>query len=230
MLKGSELMRLKGLSQPKCQVIIADDHPLIVFAVTKVLENVKELRLAGSASSSSSLLQLLQKTSCDVLLCDYSFDEGGDSDGLQLIKQVQELYPHIKIIVLTAHDDVVIALRILSLKVAGFISKASGEFSGLPFVISQVQMGRSYIDPITLNALTLHRLNNGKGSDNLAEVALSEREQEVLRLFALGMTVSEIALHTQRSVKTISAQKKKAMDKLGVSNVVELLEAIKGLF
>ena len=223
-------MRVNDLSQSKCQVIIADDHPLVVFAVTKVLENVKGLQLAGSASSSSGLLQLLQKISCDVLLCDYSFDEEGDSDGLQLIKQVQELYPQIKIIVLTAHDDIVIALRILSLKVAGFISKASGEFSDLPFVISQVRMGRSYIDPVTLNALTLHQLNNGKGSDNLAVVALSEREQEVLRLFALGMTVSEIALHSQRSVKTVSAQKKNAMDKLGVSNVVELLDAIKGLF
>ncbi|STQ90236.1 LuxR family two component transcriptional regulator [Iodobacter fluviatilis] len=223
-------MRLKDLSQGKCQVIIADDHPLIVFAITKILENVKELQLAGSASSSSSLLQLLQEISCDVLLCDYSFDEEGDSDGLQLIKQVQELYPHIKIIVLTAHDDIVIALRILSLKVAGFISKSSGEFSDLPFVIGQVQIGRSYIDPVTLNALTLHQLNNGKGCENFVEVVLSEREQEVLRLFALGMTVSEIALHTQRSVKTISTQKKNAMDKLGVSNVVELLKAIKGLY
>ncbi|WP_165928672.1 response regulator transcription factor [Iodobacter fluviatilis] len=211
-------------------MIIADDHPLIVFAITKILENVKELQLAGSASSSSSLLQLLQEISCDVLLCDYSFDEEGDSDGLQLIKQVQELYPHIKIIVLTAHDDIVIALRILSLKVAGFISKSSGEFSDLPFVIGQVQIGRSYIDPVTLNALTLHQLNNGKGCENFVEVVLSEREQEVLRLFALGMTVSEIALHTQRSVKTISTQKKNAMDKLGVSNVVELLKAIKGLY
>lgn len=230
MLKGLEFMRLKDLSQGKCQVIIADDHPLIVFAITKILENVKELQLAGSASSSSSLLQLLQEISCDVLLCDYSFDEEGDSDGLQLIKQVQELYPHIKIIVLTAHDDIVIALRILSLKVAGFISKSSGEFSDLPFVIGQVQIGRSYIDPVTLNALTLHQLNNGKGCENFVEVVLSEREQEVLRLFALGMTVSEIALHTQRSVKTISTQKKNAMDKLGVSNVVELLKAIKGLY
>ncbi|AZN35907.1 response regulator transcription factor [Iodobacter ciconiae] len=223
-------MRAKNLLQPQCQVIIADDHPLIIFAVTKVLENVKEVQLAGSASSASGLLQLLQQVSCDVLLCDYSFDKEGELDGLQLIKQIQDLYPQIKIVVLTAHHDVAIALRILSLKVAGFISKSAGEFSGLPFVIEQVQMGKSYIDPVTLDALTLHQLNNGKSSESLSEIPLSEREEEVLRLFASGMSITEIALHTKRSVKTISAQKKNAMIKLGVGNVVELLDAVKRLF
>jgi two-component system capsular synthesis response regulator RcsB len=72
-------------------------------------------------------------------------------------------------------------------------------------------------------------LENHAVTGTLASAQLSARELEVMRMFAKGMTVTEIAQYTRKSLKTISTQKKKAMVKLGANNDIELVNAYEHL-
>ncbi len=211
------------------RVVVADDHLVVVIGITKVLESEPDVYCVATATSIAGLMQVLQEAPCDVLVCDYSFDGDPEPDGLQLLERIRRLYPDVKIILLTAHDDVMIVQQALRLGVVGFLSKVSEEFASLSTVIDSILAGKIYLDPKTSEQMVRHMVVNQASDGSVSSAGLSPRETEVLRLFARGMTVTEIAQYTNRSLKTISSQKKNAMIKLGARNDVELLNAFRQL-
>lgn len=218
------------LNPARTNIIIADDHPVVVLGISKMLDDVKSLHLVAAAMTISELFEALAQLPCDILICDYSFEGDSEPDGLLLLQRIRRLYPDIKIILLTAHDDLVIVQQSLILGVAGFLSKTSGGFSSLPAVIATVLRGQRYLDPDTSKMILEHMVSNDLSSPTLTTVKLTARELEVVRMFARGMSVTEIAQHTDRSIKTISSQKQKAMHKLGAGNDVELARAFNQLY
>jgi two-component system capsular synthesis response regulator RcsB len=222
----------RGIAAPSSKrrdIIVADDHLVVILGLSKIFESQPNMHLVAAATSISELMQALQQLPCDVLVCDYSFEKDDDPDGLQLIERIARLHPSVKIVLLTAHDDIVVVQQAMRLGVTGFVSKASGAFAMLPSVIETVMGGKTYLDPNTSQTLVEHMLTNSAPNGTLAAVQLSARELEVMRLFANGMTVTEIAQYTKRSLKTISTQKKKAMMKLGAQNDVSLVNAFNRL-
>jgi two-component system capsular synthesis response regulator RcsB len=209
---------------------VADDHPVVVLGISKLLDEVKDLHLVAAVTAISELFESLAKMPCDMLICDYSFEDDEEPDGLVLLKRIRRLYPDIKIILLTAHDDLVIVQRAVQLGIDGFLSKSSGDFSVLPAVIARVLLGEKYLDSDTSKMLVQHMMSNNLPTPTLSTTQLTARELEVVRMFARGMSVTDIAQQTDRSVKTISTQKKKAMLKLGAENDVELVNAFNQLY
>ncbi|WP_211465556.1 response regulator transcription factor [Collimonas silvisoli] len=207
------------------KVVVADDHPVVVIGISDVLKGEPDIQLLSAALTITELFETLRQISCDVLITDYSFDDDNEPDGMHLLERVRRMYPLLKIVLLTAHDDIVVVRQAMKLGVLGFISKRSGAFTGLPTVIRSVMAGEKYLDPATSKLLLEYMLENNPGSQALTEVNLSKRELEVVRLFVSGKTVTEIANLTDRSLKTISTQKSKAMVKLGAHNDVELINA-----
>lgn len=215
---------------PRINIVIADDHPVVVLGISRMLEEVSNLHLAAAVNTISELFETLAQMSCDLLICDYAFEDDDEPDGLLLLKRIRRLYPEIKIILITAHDDLVVVQRAIQIGVAGFLSKVSGEFSVLPAVINRVLKGEKYLDPDTSKMLVQHMMSNNLPARSLSTTELTPRELEIVRLFAKGMSVTDIAQHTERSVKTISTQKKNAMLKLGANNDIELVNAFSQLF
>jgi two-component system capsular synthesis response regulator RcsB len=175
------------------------------------------------------LFDALQQVTYDVLITDYSFEGDSAPDGMHLLERLRRMYPMLKIVLLTAHDDIVVVRQAMRLGVLGFISKSSGAFSELPMVVRSIIAGEKYLDPTTSKVMLEYMLVNSPGSQTLMEANLTKRELEVIRLFVSGKTVTEIAELTDRSLKTISTQKKKAMIKLGAHNDVELINAFNRL-
>ncbi|MFC5475704.1 response regulator [Paraherbaspirillum soli] len=204
---------------------MADDHPVVILGVSNMFENESDIHLLSAAVTISELFETLRQVPCDILITDYSFEGDSEPDGMHMLERVRRMYPALKIVLLTAHDDIVVVRQAMRLGVLGFISKSSGEFSALPMVVRSVMRGERYLDPTTSKAMLEYMLENNPGAQLLSAVKLSVREVEVLRLFVSGMTVTEIALQTKRSLKTISTQKKKAMIKLGARNDIELINA-----
>lgn len=211
-------------------VIVADDHPIVVMGVSRMICELKELHLSATATMISELFELLEKKPCDILLCDYSFENDSEPDGFLLLDRIRRLYPNIKIILLTAYDDLAIVQRAMKIGVSGFLSKASNDIATLSTVIDSVLNGERYIDPVTSKVLIQHMVSNNSSSPMLSTAHLTARELEVVRMFARGMSVTDIAQHTDRSVKTISTQKKRAMMKLGAVNDVELINVFNSIF
>lgn len=197
-------------------VIIADDHPIVLFGIRKSLEQIEGINLVGQFEDSTSLINNISKLNADILITDLSMPGDKYGDGITLIKYIKRHYPNLSIIVLTMNNNPAILSAVLDLDIEGIVLK-QGAPADLPKALSALQKGKKYT-PENVSKL-LEKVNaNGYGDKRL-----SPKESEVLRLFAEGFLVTEIAKKLNRSIKTISSQKKSAMLKLGVENDIALL-------
>ena len=212
------------------KIVVADDHPVVVMGISKMIDELDDIRVVATATTISQLFECLSKVHCDILVCDYSFENDKEPDGLLLLDKVRRLYPEVKIILLTAHDDLVIVQRAVKAGVSGFLSKSSNDMSLISSVIARVYSGEKYLDPLTSKAMLQHMMSGELSVPTLLTSNLTARELEVVRMFSRGMSVTDIAHYTDRSIKTISTQKKQAMLKLGACNDVELVNAFGKLF
>ena len=217
-------------SKSAINVIVADDHPVVVLGISKMVAGVGDLNLVATATNISGLFQHLHTSECDVLICDYSFEDDDEPDGMLLLERICRLYPLLNIILLTSHDDLMIVQRAMQLGVAGFLSKVSEELSILPDIIRRVHKGERYLDANTSKLMIDNMIANQTSRHARVSTELTSRELEVLRLFCRGMSVTEISHYTSRSVKTISTQKKRAMLKLGANNDIELVNVFSKLY
>lgn len=199
----------------KLRIILADDHPVVRSGLRLLLESGGMVEVVAEAGSPASLFQALARSKVDLLLTDFLMPGGDGVDGLDMLSRLRAHWPRLPVVVLTMAGNPNVLQAILGTGVRGLLDK-SDALPELSMAIAAVANGRSYIGSGVRNALDAHMRNDVGG------VALSRRETEVLRLFASGMTVSEIARHLNRSVKTISHQKVGAMTKLGLHNDLEI--------
>ncbi|KLU15620.1 MULTISPECIES: response regulator transcription factor RcsB [Xenorhabdus] len=197
-------------------VIIADDHPIVLFGIRKSLEQIEWINVVGEFENSTTLINSLPHIEANVLITDLSMPGDKYGDGITLIKYIKRHYPTLAIIVLTMNNNPAILSAILELDIEGIVLK-QGAPTDLPKALSALQTGKQFT-PESVSKL-LEKVNaNGYGDKRL-----SPKESEVLRLFADGFLVTDIAKKLNRSIKTISSQKKSAMIKLGVDNDIALL-------
>jgi two-component system capsular synthesis response regulator RcsB len=199
------------------------------MGIKKILDGITGIRVISTARSVDELFSALAKGGCDVLICDFTFDDNISKDGIPLIERLLCCYPSVKIILLTVREELVLVRRVLAMGVKGFIGKSSSTLEGLPVGIRAVFSGGVYLDPAISRMLSQRFLASEKKVGGGRFLALSKREFEVVSQFAKGKSVSDIARETGRSVKTVSTQKARAMEKLEVSNDVELVDRIRAL-
>lgn len=204
---------------PEMNVVIADDHPIVLLGVREIVQRDARCNLVGEAVSPSELVEQLRKHRPQLLITDFNMP--GDAtygDGLKLIEYVLRHFPETQVLVLTMISNNLILTRLEELGVAGVIQKnhLHGEIEK---AISALSTQRSYKSPVAEARSVVsnpHQLEERFQS-------LSPRELEVLRLFVTGMSVSDIARQLCRSNKTVSAQKISAMRKLEVDSDQALL-------
>lgn len=197
------------------RIVVADDHAVVVAGVRAVLERADPpLEVVAAAQGAEELLAVLGRVACDVVVTDFSMPSPNDhgQDGLRMLQTIRRNHPLLRVVVLTMLDNPSI-LRAVRELAHGLVSKRS-DLRELPAAIAVVGAGRSYLSPL------LQPVLEAEGARG--EAALTARETEVVRLFAEGHSVSEIARRLNRSVKTISHQKADAMRKLGFDNHSQL--------
>ncbi|SAL14747.1 DNA-binding response regulator [Caballeronia sordidicola] len=200
----------------KLRIVLADDHPFVLLGIRATFSTDENLEVVGEAASAAALLRLLVTTPCDVLVTDFAMPELGlqAEDGLRLIKRVRRDWPEIRIVVLTSMSNVAILRSILSAGAMGLLNKVES-MDELAAAVKFAGVGRRYLSSSVVDALAVA----GAENDLLGEgPRLSPREIEVVRMFASGLSITEIARFMERDVRTISRQKRDAMSKLGVQN------------
>lgn len=198
-------------------VILADDHPIVRVSIANEVLRTGGMSVVAEVSSPDELIVALKMERCDVLVTDFSMPGAEVDDGLSLISLIQQSWPDIRIIVLTMLSNAGLISSMRMRQVAGLVSKADA-LDELGNALRAIKAGDSYISS------TFERLLSGTRASSSRDprTVLSERELEVLRLFASGLSISEIAARRGRSVKTVSHQKMSAMGKLGLRNDPEL--------
>jgi two-component system capsular synthesis response regulator RcsB len=206
--------------QQPIRVVVADDHPVILFGAEHALLKFPGIQVVGRARQSTELIKALQSTPCDVLVTDLAMPGGQYGDGLPLIGYLRRNFPDIPIVVLTMLENAALLKRLGELGVIAVVHK-SDDLSHIGLAVQHVSRNLEYMSPQVKVALESLRMNSGGKNE---EVILSKRELEVVRLFVSGMTIKEISEKLNRSIKTISTQKNTAMRKLGLDRDSELFQ------
>ncbi|PAP77735.1 response regulator [Rubrivirga marina] len=197
------------------RIVIADDHVLVRRGLAELLREMDDFRVVGEASSGDELLRLVRDEHVDVVVMDMSMP--GPS-GLDLVKSIKAEFPKLPLLVLSAHPEDQYAVRVVRAGAMGYLTKESAE-ADLVDAVRRVASGKRYLTQ-TLAASLLDALDADPDEDPHA--ALSDREYQVLRLIASGMTVGGIAEHLSLSVKTVSTYRSRLLQKMGMSNNSEI--------
>lgn len=201
------------------RIVVADDHPVLLAGMEHLLNEQPGLQVAGLVRDSTALVQLLSQTSVDVVITDFSMPEGRYGDGVALLRFLQRRFPQVRLVVLTAMESPVVLASILGAGVDCIVSKSDPLLHLLP-AIEAVVAGDGYLSP-EVQRLTAVA---AEGDATTGDGALSRRESEVLRMFAEGLTVMQIAERVGRSRKTVSTQKVSAKRKLGLTSDAEIFK------
>lgn len=200
------------------RIIISDDHPVVLIGLKTSLHDYGGgLKVVGEANSGPGLLDLLARMPCDLLITDFSMpaDTNG-CDGLALLQTLRERYPELPILVLTMLRNPALVQNMISVGVRGVVDKMAMA-KELMLAIDVIRAGRSYLSERMRQQIEgMYPVGD--------EPVVSRREAEVIRFLAQGLTVSEIARRLDRSVKTISQQKRDAMRKLNLSSDKQLYD------
>jgi two-component system capsular synthesis response regulator RcsB len=204
--------------EERIRIVIADDHPAILFGARYVLSSCADLELVGEARRSTGLIPLLEQTACDVLVTDLAMPGGEYGDGLPLLSLIRRRFPLLRIVVLTMLENPGLLKRIRELGVLGVVSKRD-DLTHIGSAVRSVMRDAVYIGPAVQQSFDTVGM---APQQHALTAVLSKREFEVIRLYVAGSTIKEIALALSRSIKTISTQKSAAMRKLGVERDSDL--------
>jgi DNA-binding NarL/FixJ family response regulator len=207
------------VSTKKIRVVIADDHGMMREGLRLLINSQPDMEVVGEASDGWEAIRIAHELLPHVVLMDISMP---GLNGLQATKKLKERCPEVNILILTRHSDDGFLKQLLSAGASGYALKLSSS-DDLMRAIHTVAAGGTYFDPAISDKImrTLAGPTNKPGPPPRAE--LSEREEEVLRLIALGHSNKEIAARLELSVKTIEAHKANAMAKLDMTGRIDIV-------
>lgn len=204
------------------RIIIADDHPVVLLGARAVIHKAKVGDVVAMAMSPNELKAVLAHHACDVLVVDFIMPSTGEHDGIEMLARIRRSHPSLPIVLLSAVTSVPILRAVTDVGVLGLVDKAA-DLTDLVSAIEAARRGMSYC------CRSHERRAAAAGQPwGLPAVALSPSEERVLRLLRDGLSVTEIARQSRRSVTTISRQKRDAMRKLGITTEAALYSCLLG--
>lgn len=195
-------------------IVLADDHVMFREGVKRIIEQSQDVCISGEANDGLELLDLLKKSTPDLVLLDISMP---NLRGLEAIKEIKRTYPQVKILVLTMHKKKEFIHQALTGGADGFLLKedAGGE---LIRALQAIRKGGKYISPLLGTVMTSLALERDEAEP------LTIREKEVLKLLAEGKRTEEIAAMLHISPHTVRRHRSNIMEKLDLKNLTDLLK------
>lgn len=198
------------------RVVIADDHTIVREGLKQLLGAAADLEVVGEARDGHEALKIVRETELDVLLLDLSMPGKG---GMELIKQVRDEKPKVRIVVLSMHAEHQYAVRAIRTGASGYLTKDSAT-TQLVAAIRKVAGGGAFISAEVAEQLALSAMPHAQGPPH---TSLSNREYQIFQFLVAGKSVSDIALQLNLSVKTVSTHKARLMEKMGLASQAELV-------
>ena len=207
------------MSEPNIsKVFIVDDHELIRQGLRQLIDGEVNLQLCGEANCVKDALKLRASLKPDIAIVDISLPDG---NGLDLIKQLHNWHPKMKVIVLSMHDDELYAERAINNGASGYINKQNSAQKLLEG-IRKVMNNNIYVSPEITKRLQQQPNYSLSKKSNIA-LKLSDRELQVFDFIGKGLKTKDIANKLKLSVKTIETHRRHIKDKLSLSSGTELV-------
>jgi DNA-binding NarL/FixJ family response regulator len=196
--------------------LLADDHAMVRSGLKEILADTGDIVVAGEATDGHEALAQVRAREFDVAVLDLTMP---GRSGIELIRQVKEARPRLRVLVLTMHKEEQYAVRALKAGASGYLTKESAA-DELVAAIRRIAAGGAYVSPETAERLAL---DAGRAADAPPHTLLSDREFQVFQMIANGYTVGEIAKRLSLSVKTVSTHKTHILEKMDLANQAELI-------
>lgn len=192
-------------------LLLADDHELFRQGLSSLLLSSPHLEILAQVDDGNKALHGIKLHQPDVALLDMTMP---GMTGLQVCRELQQLDLPTKVVILTMHDDLLLAQEIMQSGASGFVLK-DNTFDEVIDAINCASRGEIYISPSMSERLT-------QREDKISP--LSARELDVLRMLAEGMTVKSIAAQLDVSTKSIDTYRQRLLKKLGAKNSAQLIQ------
>jgi two-component system invasion response regulator UvrY len=202
------------VSDRTIKAMLVDDHAVVRMGFRLLLQGTSDIQVVAEANSGEEAVRMYPEVRPNVVVMDISMPGIG---GLEAIGRILAREPAARILVLSGHEDVMHARRVLKAGAAGYLTKRSAA-EELIQAIRQVDQGKTYLEPSIAQQMAVQQLSGQKNPVDM----LSEKEFKVFLALARGQSVQEIADIMSLSPRTIGTHLYNIKQKLGASNSAEL--------
>lgn len=205
------------------RVVVADDEELIRSGLRMILEGEEDIRVVGEAEDGAGALDLAVEKDPEVVVMDLRMP---GMDGIESTEKIRTRMPSVRVLVVTTFDLDEYVLAALKAGAEGFLLKDSAPET-LVDAVRTVASGEALLAPSVTRKLIGHYVGQGSADPELAEAVaeLTERELEVMRLVARGMTNSEIASELHLGEGTVKTHVTAVLSKLDLTNRAQIVVA-----
>jgi DNA-binding NarL/FixJ family response regulator len=203
------------------KVLIVEDHGVVRAGICHIIQQEANLEVVGLAENGQRALELIKNgLIVDVVLSDLHL---GDMSGIDLIRELKQLDPHIRAIMLTVECGERYLSEAFKAGAKGYLLKET-DSEELVYAIRKVAQGRYFICTGLAGRLSERLAAGSNLSSTYPDIELSERESEILHLLANGLTNIEIADRLFTSRRTVEGHRLSLLQKMGARNGLELIK------
>jgi DNA-binding NarL/FixJ family response regulator len=199
----------------RTRILLVDDHPVVREGIKRILADAFQFVEVGEAESAEAALGEIRASVWSVVVLDISIP---GVSGLEILRGIRRERPDLPVLILSMYPAEQFAQRAMNAGASGYLTKHSGPRELVRAIRALIDHGFYFGSGTTSGFGTAtddrsNRLHDG----------LSDREYQVLRMIALGKTVSQIAQEVSLSVKTVSTYRARVLEKMNMRTTAELM-------
>ncbi len=202
----------------KVRILLVDDHTIVRLGLKTLIGDQPNMEVVGEAGTAAEAVRAAERLQPDVVLMDIRMPGEG---GIEATRQITARFPHSKVVMLTSFADDELVVRAIRAGAVGYVLKQVDN-AELLRAIEAAARGEALLDPATTARLLARVRENERKADEDAFRELSDREMDVLAHLARGKTNAEIGRLLNLSEKTVSNYVSTILEKLQLTNRIEL--------
>jgi DNA-binding NarL/FixJ family response regulator len=198
------------------RILVADDHPIVRSGLRTVLDAQPDLEVVAEAEDGSEAVRLGLSEDLHLAILDVSMPK---TTGIQAAAELHARRPELKLLMLSMYDSEQFLYESLKAGASGYVLKSDAD-QDIVEAVRRTMRGQSFLYPSAISTLVRDFVDRGHGDEQFD--VLTPRELQVLKLIAEAYTSKQIAQELFISVKTVERHRQNILDKLGMSDRVEL--------
>lgn len=210
----------KTASPEKLRILLVDDHPMVRERLAEVIQREPDLTVCGEAEDRFGALELIATACPHLVIVDLTLKQ---SHGIELIKDVRSRHPGVLMLVLSMHDELLHAERVIRAGARGYITKQEATRKIMQ-AIRTVLSGGVYLSEKMAARIATSAVGGPRREAGLPISALSDRELRVFELIGQGHGTRQIADELHLDMRTIETYRSRIKEKLNLKDANELLQ------
>lgn len=212
--------QLKPVRVEKSRILLVDDHPMVRERLAEVIVREADLEVCGEAEDRFSAMELIGKTRPHLAIIDLTLKQ---SHGIELIKDIRVQHPETLTLVVSMHDELLHAERVIRAGGRGYITKQEATRK-IMLAIRTVLNGETYLSEKMAARIASSVVGQSRNEQGVLVNKLSDRELRVFEMIGQGSSTRQIADELHLDIRTIETYRARIKDKLDLKNANELLQ------